>query len=118
METSMPRDVAINTDLATYALGPKNRSIASMSGSSQLLMPANPDRRALTIQNCGANVLYVTWLAAVAAADASGVVEIAPGAAISASLLGEMVPKGAIYVIGTAGQPIYAEETYGYPQRT
>lgn len=111
----MPRDIAINTDLATYAVGPKDRSIASLSGSSQLLMPANPDRRDFVIQNIGANDIAVTFVDATAAANAD--IEIAPGSMLSASMLGEVVPKGAIYIIGTAAQPVYAHETYGYPQR-
>lgn len=110
-------DVNINTGLATYAVGPKDRSIASLSGSSQLLMPANPDRRDFLIKNNGANDIAITFTTAVAAANANGSIEIAPGDALSASVLGEMVPKGAIYVIGTAAQPVYAHETYGYPQR-
>lgn len=111
-------DINVNrSGLATYSLGPRDRSILSLSGSSQQLMPANPGRRDFFIENTGANDIAVTFTQATAALNANGCIEIAPGAALSASLLGEQVPKGAVFVIGTAGQPVYAHETYGYPQR-
>lgn len=109
-------DPNINYGLATYNLGPKDRSIASLAGTSQQLMPANPLRKAFFIENDGANVIYVTWTKATAAADAVGVFELAVGASVGASKP-EMIPKGAIFVLGTAGQPIYAEETLGYSER-
>lgn len=113
----MSADPNVVEGLATYAVGPKDRSIASMSGSSQLLMPANPLRKSFFVQNDGANVMYITWTKAVAAADVAGVYEIAVGANIGADYIGEQVPHGAMYVLGTAGQPCYAEETLGYFER-
>jgi hypothetical protein len=112
-----PNPTVLYGGLATMAVGPKDRSIASVSGSSQLLMPANPLRKSLTIENDGANVVYVTWTKTAAAADAGGVYELAIGASISFDGK-DMIPKGAIYVLGTAGQPVYAEEHLGYPDRT
>lgn len=115
--TTLP-DVRVNrSGLNTYQLGPMDRSILSLSGSSQQLMPANVQRRGFNIQNTGANDIVVTFTAAVAAANAVGCYEIAPGALLSASMFGEHVPKGACQIIGTAGQPVTADETFGYPVR-
>lgn len=110
-------DPHINYGLATYNVGPKDRSIASMSGASQQLMPANPLRKSFFVENDGANVIYITWTKATAAADAVGVFELAIGASVGSRIPSEDVPKGAIFVLGTAGQPVYAEETFGIPER-
>lgn len=107
-------DPNIVIGLATYNVDPKDRSIASMSGASQLLMPANPLRKGFFVENDGANVIYITWTKATAAADAVGVFELAIGASIGETYLKGAVPKNAIYILGTAGQPVYAEERLGY----
>ena len=106
-------DPFINTGLKTYTSTIKNRSVA-LSGASQLLMAANPLRKGFLIQNDGANVAYVTWLVATAAADASGVFEIAVGAAVSFDHATGHVPTGNVFVLGTAAQPLYAQEDVGY----
>lgn len=111
-------DVLVNrSGLATYTLGPQDRSILSLSGSSQQLMPANPNRRSFNIQNTGTADIVVTFVAATAAANSLGCYEIPPSAMLSAEMLGGQVPKGACQIIGTAGQPVTADETYGYPRR-
>lgn len=113
----MPDQYVNTTGLQTYSLGPKDRSIASATGGIQLLMPANPFRRDFFINNDGAATIYVSYLTATVVASAVGVLPIPAGSSLEASMLGEMVPKGAFYVLGVAGQPIFAHETLGYFER-
>ena len=98
-------DPYINTSgLVTRTYAPKDRSIASMSGASQQLMPANPLRKAFVIQNDGANVLYVTWINAAAVADAAGTYELAVGASIALdNRYSDNIPKGAVFVMVQQG---------------
>jgi hypothetical protein len=79
-----------------------DHSIASLSGSAQLLIAADPERQVLMISNpSSANVMAVSFSPALTLTG-TGSIRIPNGA--SPLLLDSGVPSNAIYVIGTAGQ--------------
>lgn len=104
-------------------VGITDRSIASLSGSSQLLMGQNSQRGALLIQNTGnANLGFAIASTTEPSQDGTitnGVVTAAIGSAGTYTLLpagsyepdGGFIPTGAIYVIGTASQSVAAFES-------
>lgn len=108
----MARDTAINRGLVTRNISAINRSIASLTGSDQTLMAANPLRKAFMIQNTGTALVTISWLTSGATENASGVLELAGGAMINSDRLNHLgcTPTAAITVKGTAAQPLYAEE--------
>lgn len=103
---------------AATGVGLVDRSIASLGGSSQKLMSQNLQRGALMIQNVGnANVGFAfaavtsdgTDGSATAAIGSSGTYTLAPNGSFVADA--GFIPLGAIYVIGTSGQPVTASES-------
>ena len=83
-------------------------SIASLSGSSQLLLAEQPSRGALLIMNIGNANIGIAFAApqatATAAIGSSGTFTLAPGVSFEPD--GGVIPLNAVYVIGTAGQPV------------
>ena len=76
-------------------------SIASMSGISQTLLAANPNREYIEIINSGSATVWVNLTGGTAAAN-TGIPILSNG-----SWRGDVfVPSNAITVIGTAGQPL------------
>lgn len=94
------------TASAPVGITPTDRTIASTSGSSQTLMPANAARHSLTIVNTGNANCGVNPTGGTAAIGAAGTITLAP--------LGAYTPRiptlSAVTVICTAAQPIYADE--------
>ncbi|SRR6266567_2597131 len=94
---------------ATPAAGitPTDRTITSLSGSSQQLMAANAARHSLTVQNTGNANIGVNPTGGTAVIGGAGTLTLAP--------LGSYTPAiptlSAVTVIGTAGQPAYANES-------
>lgn len=110
-------DVNINTTgLRTYARSPKDRTITSLSGSDQTLMPDNPRREGFLIQNNGTSNVTLSWTTSSATANALGVSTLSPGMSITADRLQALgcMPTKAVICKGTAGQPLFAEEYLGY----
>ena len=91
-----------------------DKSISSLSGSSQLLMAENETRGAVMIMNTGTDDIGIAFApiggTATAAIGSGGTYTIVPkGSYIGGD--GGFVPVNAISVIGTAGQPVTASET-------
>jgi len=84
-----------------------DRSIASLTGSSQSLAAANANRKILFITNPGATEIWVNLVGGAAVANGAGSVPILPNGSI---LLDTSAPTGAINVIGTAGAVVTAYE--------
>jgi hypothetical protein len=95
-------------------VGLVDKSISSLSGSSQLLMAENETRGALYIMNTGLANIGVAFApiggTAAAALGAGGTYTIVPNGSLTAGD-GGFIPTNAIYIIGTAGQPVTASET-------
>ena len=91
-----------------------DKSISSLSGSSQLLMAENQTRGALHIMNTGTSNIGIAFATlgstATAAIGGAGTYTLVPGGSYTAGD-GGFIPVNAIYVIGTAGQPVAASET-------
>lgn len=84
-----------------------DRSIASMSGSSQQLMAANASRKILIIQNIAAANIGVNLTGGTAAIGTAGTVTIVPGGNL---ILDQYPPTSIITVIGTSTQSVTAME--------
>ena len=91
-----------------------DKSISSLSGSSQLLMAENQTRGALHIMNIGTSNIGIAFAAlggtATAAIGSGGTYTIVPGGSYTGGD-GGFIATNAVYVIGTAGQPVTASET-------
>lgn len=91
-----------------------DKSISSLSGSSQLLMAENQTRGAVLIMNTGTSNIGIAFATlgstATAAIGSAGTYTLVPGGSYVGGD-GGFVPVNAIYVIGTAGQPVTASET-------
>jgi len=85
-----------------------DKSIASLSGSSQVLLIANPDRRYLLIQNTGASNIGVNLAGSTAAIGGSGTITLFPGGSYEPA--SDFMPTNPVNVIGTAGQPVLCLE--------
>lgn len=78
----------------------RDRSITSLSGSSQQLVPAEQDRQFIMIENPNAaNAIWVNLSGGAAAANTGGSIQIPAGKAWWSTTF---VPQGAITVIGAA----------------
>jgi hypothetical protein len=92
------------------SVGLVDASISSLSGSSQLLIAENNTRTGLLIMNVGTANVGIAFAplsgTATAAIGSAGTYTLVPGRAYEPD--GGFVPSNAIYVIGTAGQPITA----------
>jgi hypothetical protein len=93
------------------SVGLVDASISSLSGSSQLLIAENNTRTGLLIMNVGTDNIGIAFAplgdgVATAAIGSAGTYTLVPGRAYEPD--GGFVPSNAIYVIGTAGQPVTA----------
>lgn len=80
-------------------------SISSLTGSSQSLLSANPNRKYLFLFNSGANNAYVD-LAGNTATSADTL--LVPGSSLVIS--GSQIPVNAINITGTSSQPFACNE--------
>ena len=104
---------------ASTGIGITDRSISSLSGSSQKLMSQNLQRGAMVINNIG-NANIGVLLAALsedgsdttgtAAIGSAGTYTIVPNGSWTMGD-GGFIHLGAVYIIGTAGQPVSAFES-------
>lgn len=83
-------------------------SISSLSGSSQSLIAANPQRKYLMVFNSGANNAYVNLAGGTAAT--SGASSVVLGVGSSVVISGTSISRSAVTVIGTAAQPVTCYE--------
>ena len=99
-------------------IGITDRSIASLAAGSQLLMGQNAQRGALQIMNVGNANIAIAFAplvegagngTATAALNTAGSYTIVPTGSYEPD--GGFMPMGAIYVIGTTGQPVSAFES-------
>jgi hypothetical protein len=99
---------------ASSNVGLVDKSIASLSGSSQLLMAENETRGALYIMNTGTSNVGVAFApiggTATASIGTGGTYTLVPNGSLTAGD-GGFIPTNAVYVIGTIGQPLTASET-------
>lgn len=102
------RDTSINTTgLKNVTRGLIDRSIASLTGSSQTLMEANPIRKRFIFKNGAASVgLNLKGTTAVIGGADTVTLLAYEGIALS----GKDCPKGAITVIGTSTNYVSAYE--------
>jgi hypothetical protein len=85
---------------------PTDRTITSMSGASQQLMAANASRKAMTIMNTGTSNVGINPTGGAAVIGGAGTLTLVPNGAYT-----PRVPSlSAVNVIGTAAQPVYADE--------
>jgi len=84
----------------------RDKSI-TLSGVSEQLCAANPNRRVLLINNISANPCAITLENGVAAIGAVGSITIAPGTLL---VLDQYPPNGQINIIGTAADIIVSYE--------
>lgn len=81
-----------------------DKSIVSLSGSSQTLVAANESRQVLIIMNTSAaDNIGVNLAGGTAAIGGTGTITLEPYGSI---VLDTFVPTGQINVIGTSGQPV------------
>src|SRR5215813_5213973 len=85
-----------------------DKSVASLAGSSQVLLIANPDRRYLLIQNTGSSNVGVNLAGGPAAIGGAGTITLLPGGSYEPDA--GFIPTNPINVIGTAGQPVVCFE--------
>lgn len=110
-------DAAVNTvGLVTRDYGAKSRSISSLSGVLQLLMAANPLRKSFSIQNTGNAEVIVNWKVVGGVGLSADSVELAPGDLLNSDRLLNKgcTPVSDIWVMGTSGQTLFAEEWLAY----
>ena len=92
------------------SVGLVDASISSLSGSSQLLIAENNTRTGLLIQNVGSASVGIAFAAlgstATATIGSAGTYTLVAGAFYEPD--GGFIPSNAIYVIGTAAQPVTA----------
>ncbi len=84
-----------------------NRSIANLTGASEPLMAANPDRRILIVSNEGATPVAVNLSGGAAALNTAGNITLTAGGSIT---LDNSPPIGAITIIGTLNADVTAYE--------
>lgn len=101
-----PLTVSVNNQPARQGAY-TNRSIAALSGASEVLMPANANRRILVINNVSANKVAVNLTGGAAVIDSNGSITIAAGGSL---ILDTYPPTGAITIIGTAADKVTAYE--------
>lgn len=85
-----------------------DKSIASMSGTSQALLPVNPFRRYLLIQNTGNANVGVNIAGGTAVLGGTGTITLVPNGSYEPD--SGVMPCNAMTVIGTAGQPVVCIE--------
>lgn len=88
----------------------QDRSNASLSGSSQTLLPEEAARRLLIIHNPNAtNSIAVNMTGGTAALNTAGSITIPAGKMVQ---FDEWVPTNAITVIGTSGEDVTCYTNY------
>lgn len=85
-----------------------DKSLPALSGTSQVLLIANPDRRYLLIQNTGSENLGVNLAGGPAAIGGPGTVTLFPGGSYEPDA--GFIPTNPINVIGSEGQPVLCFE--------
>lgn len=90
----------------TYTLN--DCSIASLSGSSQQIVAANPNRQYLMLFNSGANTAYVNLVGGTAAS--SGASSVVLGVNASVVISGAQISTSKVTITGTAAQPFTCYE--------
>ena len=88
----------------TQALVFVDKSITSLTGSSQTLTGYNVARRILIIQNTGTANVGINLAGGTAAVAGTGTLTLAANSA--PMILDEEPPQNAVTVIGTSGQPV------------
>lgn len=83
---------------------PADCSKASLSGSSQNILSANPQRRYLFIQNTGTSSIGVNIAGGTAAIGGTGTITLLPGTSLEYTATG--LPTAAVNAIGTGSQPL------------
>lgn len=85
-----------------------DKTITSMSGSSQTLIASNAARKSIVIQNTGNANIGVSLSGGTAVIGGAATITLTPGTSYTTG--GDFVPTNAITVIGTAGQAVAAFE--------
>lgn len=100
--------VAVSSPSFSQALPTfKDCSVASLSGSSQTLSAANPQRKYLLVCNTGSSNAGVNFSGGTAAIAGAGTMTLVPG---SCKEYAYTPPANAITAIGTAAQPVACYE--------
>lgn len=99
-------DLAQASTTTNYALA--DCSISSLSGSSQQVVAANPQRQYLMLFNSGANTVYVNLAGGTAASSGASSIPLGVGASVVVN--GANVSRSAVTVTGTSTQPITCYE--------
>lgn len=84
-----------------------DRSITSLTGSSQQALALNGNRSFLLIENTGNANVGVNLTGGAAAIAGTGTFTLAAGAQLKLDIT---IPQNAIFVIGTAAQPLMIVE--------
>jgi hypothetical protein len=79
--------------------------ISSLSGSSQTIAVANPNRKYLGLFNSGNASVYVNAAGGTAASTGIASIPVTSGGSLLFKLP-EGIPRNAITIIGTSGQPV------------
>ena len=96
-------DMHVNRDgLKEPVRGNQDRSITSLSGSSQALVPARASLRKRLIFKNGAAIAAINIIGGTAAIGGAGCITLQPYEGLA--LTGRDCPLAAVNVIGTAGQ--------------
>jgi len=85
-----------------------DKSIVSLSGSNQVLLISNPDRRYLLIQNTGGAVVGINLAGGQAVIGGTGTITLLPSGSYEPDA--GFIPTNPINVIGTEGQPVICFE--------
>lgn len=96
---------AIASAQVTPTFNSRDCGISSLSGSSQSLAVANPNRKYIGIFNSGNASVYVNSAGGTAATSGIASIPVTSGGSLIYKLP-EGVPRNAITIIGTAGQPV------------
>lgn len=84
-------------------VSPVDKSITSLTGSSQTALAANPSRQFMVIVNTGSANIGVNLTGGTAAIAGTGTITLVPDGSI---LFDTTIPLLAVTVIGTSGQPV------------
>jgi len=84
-----------------------DHSIANLSGASETLMAANPNRKVLIVQNVASNPMAINLFGNAAAINTAGSITLPAGASI---VLDNYPSTSAITIIGTANDDVTAME--------
>lgn len=85
-------------------------SIASLTGSSQQLVAANPQRKYLQVYNSGANTIYLNLSGGTAASSGASSVAVASAAYATVIQNSDVIMTNKVTVTGTSTQPVTCYE--------